>query len=196
MDTSPRDSRGRQATARQQRHLRRNRRPSVYVACAVVAVLLAAYVALSISFFVEPTLGAVTHPQAVVVLHGYGNRDARGLAIARADHVRTVAVSWPPYASCPKPQSGLRILCFVPNPVSTQGEARAIARLARVHAWKRLIVVAGTTQVVRSRLRLERCSSDRVAFSAVDPNGFFSWLYEIAYDQAALVKALVWQRGC
>ena len=35
----------------------------------------------------------------------------------------------------------------------------------------------------------------RVGFSVVDPTGFSSWLYEIVYDQAAPVKALVWQRG-
>ncbi len=162
----------------------------------VVAALLAAYVAVTIAFFVEPTLGVVTHPQAVVVLEGYGNRITRGLAIARADHVRTVAVSWPPYSTCPAPQRGLRITCFVPNPVSTQGEARAVGRLARVHHWRRLIVVAGTTQIVRARERLERCYSGQLEFSGVDPSGFFSWLYEVAYGQAALVKTLVWQRSC
>ena len=160
------------------------------------AVLVAAYVGVSVAFFVEPTLGSLAHPQVVAVLGGYGNRDPRALAVARAEHVRTVAVSWPPYSSCPSAQRGLRIFCFVPKPVSTQGEARALARLERLHGWKRVLVVAGTTQIVRARLRLERCSPARLAFVGVDPSGPFSWLYEIAYDQAALLKALVWQRGC
>ena len=121
MDTSLRH-RERQATAHRRGHPCRRRHPRWRAVFVVVAVLLAAYVAITVAVFVEPTLGLVTHPQAVVVLDGYGNRDARGLAIARADHVRTVAVSWPPYESCPAPQSGLRILCFVPNPVSTQGK--------------------------------------------------------------------------
>jgi hypothetical protein len=192
MDTSLRDAPARHASARRPEHRRRWLR----VVLAIVGVLLVAYGAVTIAFFVEPPLGAVPHAQAVVVLDGYGNRDARGLAIARVDHIRTVAVSWPPYSSCPAPRPGLRILCFVPHPVSTQGEARAVARLARQHGWTRLIVVVGTTQVVRARVRLERCYAGRLALSGVDPAGFFSWLYEIAYDQAALLKALVWQRGC
>jgi hypothetical protein len=175
---------------------RRRRRARRRVVLAVAGVLLAAYVAVTIAFFVEPTLGVVAHPQVVVVLDGYGSRIPRGLAIARADHVRTVAVSWPPYGTCPAPQSGLRITCFVPNPVSTQGEARAVARLARAHHWTRLIVVVGTTQVVRARERLDRCYSGHYEFNGVDPAGFFSWIYEIAYNQAALMKALVWQRSC
>jgi hypothetical protein len=166
------------------------------VVIATVAVLVAGYAAVTAVFFVEPTLGSVARAQAVVVLGGYGNRDARGFAIARADHVRTVAVSWPPRSWCPPQQPGLKVLCFVPKPASTQGEARAVARLARAHHWKRMIVVAGTTQVARARLRLGRCYSGQVAFSGVDPPGLFSWLYEIAYEQAAFVKALVWQYGC
>lgn len=163
---------------------------------AVVAVLLAAYVAVTIAFFVEPTLGNVGRPQAVVILQGYGTRDARGLGIARADDIRTVAVSWPPYTICPAPQAGLHVYCFKPHPVSTQGEAAAVGRLARAHGWRRLLVVVGTTQVVRAGVRLGRCTSARLEFSAIDPVGLGSWLYEIAYDQAALVKALVWQRSC
>lgn len=198
MDTSLLEARGGQASGHDQElaRRRRRRRSRLRVVLEVVAVLVAAYVALTVAFFVKPTLGTLAHPQAVVVLDGYGNRDARGLAIARADHVRTVAVSWPPYASCPAPQAGLRILCFVPHPATTQGEARAVARLARIHRWRTLLVVVGTTQVVRARIRLERCYSGHFAFNGVDPIGFFGWLDEIAYDQAAMVKALVWQRGC
>jgi hypothetical protein len=166
------------------------------VLLAVVAVVVAAYAAVSVAFFVRPTLGSVAHPQAVVILQGYGTRDSRGLALARADHIGTVAVSWPPYTKCPASSPGLRVLCFRPRPVSTQGEAAAVGRLALAHGWDRLLVVAGTTQVVRAGVRLGRCTSARLEFSPVDPNGIGSWLYEIAYDQAALVKALVWQRSC
>jgi hypothetical protein len=191
--TPRRDDRGRR-TAHRGRHPRRPRR--LHVLIAVGAGLVAAYFGITLAYFVESTLGVVPRPQVVVVLDGYGNRDARGIAIALADHVPTLAVSWPPYASCPPPRSDLLILCFVPNPVSTQGEARAVARLARLHHWNRLVVVAGTTQIVRARLYLERCYSGRIAFNGVDPTGFFDWMYEIGYSQIALARALVWQSGC
>ncbi|MGH9028294.1 MAG: YdcF family protein [Acidimicrobiales bacterium] len=161
-----------------------------------MAVLLAAYAGVSVAFFVEPTLGAVAHPQAVVVLRGYGGRVTRAFAIARAQYTQTVAVSFPPCTSCPAPQPGLRIRCFVPRPPTTQGEARAVARLARIHQWNRLVVVAGTTQVVRARVYLEHYYAGRVAFSGVDPVGFSSWLYQIAYGQIGFLKALVCPGGC
>jgi hypothetical protein len=163
---------------------------------AAVAVLAAGYLAVTVAFFVEPTMGAVARPQAVVVLDGFGDRDARGFAVARADHVRTVAVSWPPYSTCPAPPSGLRVLCFVPHPASTRGEARVIARLARSHGWSRLVVVAGTTQVVRARLYLEHYYPGHVAYSGVDPTGVSGWLYQIVYGQGGLVKALFCRSAC
>jgi hypothetical protein len=175
---------------------RRRRRRRHRVLLGAAAVLVLAYLGVTVAFFVKPTLGAAAHPQAVVVLDGYGNRDAQGFALARLAHVRTVAVSWPPYASCPAPRSGLRILCFVPHPANTQGEACAVARLARRHRWRSLMVVAGTTQVVRARVYLASAYSGHLAFSGVDPSGVIGWLYQIAYGQGGLVKALFSHRGC
>jgi hypothetical protein len=166
------------------------------VTLAVVTTLVGVYSTVTVAYFVQPTLGRVAHPQAVVVLDGYGNRDSRAFAVAQADHVRTVAVSWPPYASCPAPRPHVRVLCFVPHPASTRGEAHAVARLARAHGWTRLLIVAGTTQVARARLYLERCYSGRLAFSGVDPEGLRSWMYQIAYGQGGLAKAIVSGGGC
>ncbi|MGH8987073.1 MAG: YdcF family protein, partial [Acidimicrobiales bacterium] len=172
---------------------RRRRRRVVLLA---VAVLVAGYLTVTGVWFVAPPLGTVAHPQAVVVLGGYGNRVARGFEIALRDGAGTVAVSRPSRSWCPPGPPGVDVVCFVPDPLSTRGEARAVARLARAHHWSRLVVVAGTTQVVRARVRLERCFSGQLAFSGVDPSGVLSWAYEVFYDQAALAKALVWQYGC
>src|SRR5205823_5133085 len=46
-----------------------------------------------------------------------------------------------------------RVLCFVPQPYSTRGEARAIARLAVQHGWRRVIVVTSTFHVTRTEPR-------------------------------------------
>ena len=166
------------------------------IALLVLGVLLVALVIETVVFFIDPSTGHVDRPQAVVVLDGYGNRIARGELLARQQHVVDLVVSDPPYAVCPPATSRMKVYCFHPHPVSTQGEARAVAALARKHHWTRLLVVAGTTQVVRARLRLERCYSGQMAFSGVDPSGFLSWVYEISYDEVSMVKALVWQTGC
>lgn len=165
-----------------------------------LVVLLVAYAVVTVLFFVRPDLGSVRRPQAVVVLGGYGDRLARGVAVARADHVRLLEISGDGpvghgSSRCPI-EKGLVVRCFTPTPRSTQGEARAIAALARVHHWDRLLVVAGTTQVSRARLRIDRCYHGQVAFADIDPVGFSGWFHELAYDQAAMVKALLWQWGC
>jgi hypothetical protein len=163
------------------------------------AIVVAATTIVTVRFFVDPPLGAVQRPQAVVVLGGYGPRLQRGLAVARATHVHNLVVSIPPgprTQTCPRTTAELHVTCFVPDPQSTQGEARTIGTVARHHGWRRLVIVAGTTQVVRARLRIDRCYDGEMAFSGVDPTGLFAWVREVVYDEVAMMKAVVWQWGC
>jgi uncharacterized SAM-binding protein YcdF (DUF218 family) len=44
----------------------------------------------------------------------------------------------------------------VPDPSSTRGEARAVARLAGEHGWRRILVVTSTYHVPRARLIFRR----------------------------------------
>ncbi|HEX3948032.1 MAG TPA: hypothetical protein VHW47_10015, partial [Acidimicrobiales bacterium] len=71
----------------------RSRRRRWPLAVTVVAVIVVAYVVLTAVFFVRPGLGKVGHPQAVVVLGGYGDRFQRAVTIAREDGVHLVEVS-------------------------------------------------------------------------------------------------------
>jgi uncharacterized SAM-binding protein YcdF (DUF218 family) len=48
------------------------------------------------------------------------------------------------------------VVSFVPDPPTTRGEARAIARLARERGWQRVLVVTSTYHVTRARLIFER----------------------------------------
>ena len=56
-------------------------------------------------------------------------------------------------------------------------------------------VVAITPQVSRARLRVERCFPGHV-YVVTAPIGVSSWPYQIAYEWAAPIKALVIQRSC
>lgn len=173
----------------------RARRAWVRWLAVVGVVLLAAEVVVTAVFFVAPSTGALRRASAVVVLGGYGNRIIRGLQVARAEHVSTLVVSVGGSRQCPR-LAKPRVICFRPDPFSTQGEARAIGRLARLHGWRRLDVVAGTTQVSRARLRIGRCYDGVLGMVGVDPTGLFGWVHFVAYDEAAMVKALVWQWSC
>ena len=62
--------------------------------------------------------------------------------------------------------------------------------------WRRIIVVAQTTQATRARLRISRCYPGQVLEVAIAPQGIGEWLYQLAYEWGALFKALVLQRGC
>jgi uncharacterized SAM-binding protein YcdF (DUF218 family) len=50
-----------------------------------------------------------------------------------------------------------RVICFQAVPYSTRGEARTVARLAREHGWKRIVVVTSTYHVTRARMLFRRC---------------------------------------
>jgi hypothetical protein len=97
---------------------------------------------------------------------------------------------------CPRQQvPGETLICFNPVPATTQGEAQFVGRLAEKYHWQSVAVVAITPQVSRARLRVERCFAGQVYVVAapIQPS---AWPYEIAYEWAASVKALVKQRGC
>jgi|GEM_PF-1379638 len=174
----------------------RRRRRWRKIVLIVAAALLLAYSLITVFVFVEPDLGSVSHPQAVFILGGYGDRGDRGVEAAQAAHVRNIEVSvGSPQQVCP-PIHGFTVGCFAPVPLSTQGEARAIERITRQHHWTRILVVAGTTQVSRARLRISRCYSGQVAFAPVDPVGPFKWVRNTIYDQLGMIKAIVWQWGC
>lgn len=52
--------------------------------------------------------------------------------------------------------SPFEVVSVVPDPPSTRGEARAVARLARERGWRRILVVTSTYHVPRTRLIFRR----------------------------------------
>jgi hypothetical protein len=170
------------------------------IVAGVVALVLA-FVALTLLLFVFPDVNAPERSNAIVVLgaHGPGSFD-EGVELANEGYAPTIALSLPAYAyQCNRsiPVSPTeRVVCFRADPATTQGEARSIAAMASAHHWHRIIVVMPTIQATRARLRIERCYSGQVLEVAAAPDGLWGWAYGIAYEWAALVKALVLQRSC
>jgi uncharacterized SAM-binding protein YcdF (DUF218 family) len=96
---------------------------------------------------------------------------------------------------CPPPVTGVRLICFNPDPATTQGEAEAIGRMARRYHWRSIAVVTITPQDTRARLRMERCFTGPV-YVQTTPIPADEWPYQVAYEWGALFKALVLQRSC
>jgi hypothetical protein len=167
---------------------------------AVLLLLVLAVVGLTFPLFVYPDLNPPQRSNAIVVLGGNGAGPFdEGVALARAHVAPTLVLSLVPAYSCARvlPEDpSEHLLCFRANPLSTRGEGRAIARLAVLHHWDRVIVVMPTTQATRARLRVGRCYPGQVLEVGVAPPGFWAWVRGIAYEWPALFKALVVQPSC
>ncbi len=165
---------------------------------ATATVLVVAFLVLTAVLFVWPATNAPQRVNAIVVLSGspWSSRWQRGLGLARDGYAPVLVRSDPLWTPCPRGPARVEVICFDPDPATTQGEAVDVARIAAEHHWHRLLVVTIVTQTTRARIRFERCYHGAVLFSAVSPRGVAGWLFNVAYEWGALGKALVLQRGC
>jgi len=162
----------------------------------VLAALLALFVFLTAVLFIWPSTNTPRRSNAIVVLGGSGLRLAKGLALARAGYAPYLVLSGYGGSKCPAPPRGVKIICFNPRPDTTQGEAREIATLARVHDWHQIVVVPGIPQTTRARIRIARCYAGTLLFDPVSPGDLHEWFDNVVYEWGALTKALTLQRGC
>jgi len=173
----------------------------------VIAALVVLWLVACAFLFVWPRAdSSPAHADAVVVLSGgLDRRLDPALKLVREGVARTLVISSPNRGKWPKaralcagrtrPAPGVKVVCFQPQPFSTQGEARAVARLARAHGWKRVVVVTSTFHVTRARMLFERCYHDRLWVVGS------SWPWwqlpeEWASETGKLAVQLTVQRGC
>jgi hypothetical protein len=177
----------------------RGRRPGwrrrVLIAAVLVILIFAGVTA---RLFVWPAQGMPPHVGAIVMLAGPGDRLDTALRLARAHRAEALVVSrgYEGYgSSCPPKIPGLTLICFDPNPPTTQGEAQYVGRLAKRFHWHSIVLVTIRAQDTRARIRVGRCFSGKI-YVITAPLPVSQWPYEIAYEWGALFKALVLQRSC
>lgn len=85
--------------------------------------------------------------------------------------------------------------CFVPDPFTTRGEARAAAVYARERHLRSVTMVTTADQLIRGGLRFDRCFDSPVRLVEA-PSPLRFRLARLVYQNAAMFKALVWQRDC
>lgn len=175
--------------------LRRRRRYfSVAVCCAV-----AAFCAVTARLFIWPATGMPSHVDAIVVLGGQGARVDLSLRLSGESRARYLVLSrglpWIPPGLCTGRNAEVTIICFQPQPDSTQGEAEFTERLARLYDWRSLVLVATPDQLWRAELRFKRCFPGQVygVTTALPPG---QWLYAVGYQWTATVKAEIVNRDC
>ena len=89
----------------------------------------------------------------------------------------------------------VRIMCFHPDPNTTQGEAQFIGDLGRALGWTSVILVTTPDQAWRAKLRVERCFDGEV-FVATTPLPPCLWVKYVPYQWGASARALLVQRSC
>ncbi len=171
----------------------------------VFAVLVAAWLVACAFLFVWPKTDKPGRADAVVVLSGGGDRRLDpALALVRRGVAPLLVISSPALDPkwlkakrlCRHPaQPGFRVLCFEAVPYNTQGESRAIARLARVHGWTRVVVVTSTFHVTRARMLITRCYRGGLAMVGTrSPR--LRLPEEWASETGKLIVQLILQRRC
>ena len=163
-----------------------------------LVVVLLAFSGATARLFVWPDQGMPARVDAIVMLNGDYDPLGVALRLARERRAKYLVVSQGTRAShfgCPRPVPRVRIICFYPSPATTQGETEFAARLAARYGWHSLTLVTMLPQASRARLRMERCFAGHI-YVVTSPIPRHAWPYQIAYEWAATVKALVLQRGC
>ena len=161
---------------------------------SAVVLVLVLFLVGTLTLFVYPAQNKPRRVDAIVSLAGYGKRLNAAVQLARQGYAPNLAVS-DPNTGCPPAIRGVRIICFYPHPATTQGEARQAAALAKQYGWTSLMVVTTPDQITRARVRFQRCTNVDIAYVGTDLP-LSRWPYAIAYEWAALGKALVLQRSC
>ena len=136
---------------------------------------------------------------AVVVLSGgQGDRLPEGVRLVRAGVAPTLVISdgqaegWDEANRlCDNGDA----VCFKPDPYSTQGEARWIAREAERRGWDSVVVVTSSYHVKRARKIVERCFDGRIAVVGTDPP-LANQVIGIAWEWPKSLYYLTWNRGC
>ena len=175
------------------------------LAPAVVVLVLAWVAACLLLFTWSPwETGVPAHADAVVVLSGGRERLPPAMALIRRHVAPVLAIS---SVERTKPwvlgrrlcrdgrYAGAEVLCFDAHPYSTQGEARAVGRLAREHRWTRVVVVTSGFHVTRAHMLFRRCYDGRLWLVGV-PYTWWKLPSEWVSESGKMLVQLIVQRSC
>jgi uncharacterized SAM-binding protein YcdF (DUF218 family) len=176
-------------------------RRRLVLASAAAAV---AWLLLALALFVLHPADQPGRADAVVVLAGSPHRLPVGEGLIARGTAPVLALSRDPDGRNPPVERRCRrgetgdgdpVVCFVADPYSTRGEARALARLAREQQWGTVVVVTSRFHLYRSELLVERCFDGDVRMASA-PVDWWRWPQALAGETVKLGVALLAARGC
>ncbi|HXW45748.1 MAG TPA: hypothetical protein VEL03_13225 [Streptosporangiaceae bacterium] len=170
---------------------------------AVVVTLLACFGVATATLLVSPRQGMPARVDAIIMLNGPGgsSRLTTALDLAWAHRAPTVVISRGSQVygfggDCAPAIPGVRVICFVPSPPTTQGEAEFAGRLASRYHWKTVVLVTITPQITPGRIWLNRCMPGVTVYAVAAPLSARGWPVMVAYEWGAIANAELIHRSC
>lgn len=172
---------------------------------AVIAALGIFWAVAGIFLYVAPPADQPKHADVLFVLGPPDSRIGYAEKLMQRGYAPTLAVS-SPIGKDGRFEAGIcgdhrayRIICFNPDPFTTQGEARALRDLSAQYGWKSANVLTAQFHVTRARVIVSRCYTgnlrmvadrmDLPLISLTKPT--YSWAYQYLYQTAAFVKVAI-----
>lgn len=169
---------------------------------AVLAAMAVVWAVAGIFLYVAPPADEPKHADVLFVLGPPDQRMVYAERLMQQGYAPTLAVSSPVdqhgryTADICGAQRAYRVICFHPDPFTTQGEARALKDLSDQYGWKSANVLTAQFHVTRARVIVSRCYEGDLHMVA-DRRGLplISWAYQYLYQTAAFVKVAI-HPGC
>jgi uncharacterized SAM-binding protein YcdF (DUF218 family) len=181
---------------------RRRTRRIIY-SLLVATIVVAGYVVALWPVYVDPVADDPAPADAIVVLGGphFNDRVALGLQLAEEGYAPRLVVSNTddddrnhhpddPLNRICDGKFAFTVACFAPDPDTTRGEGREIARRAKQEQWRRVIVVTFTPHVSRARYIIGKCFEGELLMVPVRPRISPSeWTYTYLYQSLGYLRA-------
>jgi uncharacterized SAM-binding protein YcdF (DUF218 family) len=175
----------------------------LWLILGVIAVVLAGFGVATAKLVVSPQQGMPARVDAIIMLNGPGgsSRLTTTLDLAWAHRAPVVLISrgsqsYGSGGACAPQIPRVKIICFDPNPATTQGEAEFAARLASQYHWKNVAIVTITPQITPGRIWLNRCLPGVTVYAVAAPLSAKGWPIMIAYEWGAIANAELVHRSC
>jgi hypothetical protein len=170
---------------------------------AVVVVVLAGIAVATAKLIVSPRQGMPARVDAIIMLNGPGgtSRLTTALDLAWEHRAPVVVISrgsqfYGTGDACGPQIPRVKIICFDPNPPTTQGEAEFAGRLASQYHWKSVVMVTITPQITPGRIWLNRCLPGVTVYAVAAPLSAKGWPVMVAYEWGAIANAELFHRSC
>ncbi|GGH91187.1 hypothetical protein GCM10007170_06750 [Arthrobacter liuii] len=171
-------------------------------AAVVGAALMVIWIMAGLWLFVVPPADHARRADVLLVLGPPDDRMDYAEQLMQHGDAGTLAVSSPVdnagqfTAPICKAATAYPVICFHPEPFTTQGEARSLQALAQQHSWHSANVLTAQFHITRARVIVARCYTGDLRMLDYSPQlSLGAWAYQYAYQSAAFLKVAV-HPGC